>query len=208
MIRARSNRVNSGIPIVTFFDSGFLVTFFDSGFLVTFLGFAAVFSLDLLDNKSQIPKAIMMVQISITQGNNFVDNFNTIWPSILSMDSFSKKILKISILGKTEFEGEVYRHMAPRSFTSLVQKLPIEGRIAHYQDVFVYLLTGIPVGLEKGRLNFREGDIAMLPSNGAFCIFLKNYQLSQPMTGLGRILNGKKILSELRQGDTMKVSPS
>ncbi len=124
------------------------------------------------------------------------------------MDSFSKKVLKISILGKKEFEGEVYRHLAPRTYTSLVHKLPVEGRIAHYQDAFVYFLTGIPVGLEKGRLDFSDGDIGMLPSNGAFCIFLRNYQLRQPMTGIGRILNGKEILSELRTGDTMKVSSS
>ncbi len=72
-ILARSNRVNCGIPIVTFLVSGFFVTF---------LEVVAVFALDLLDNKSQISKALMMVQISITQGNNFVDNFNTIWSSI------------------------------------------------------------------------------------------------------------------------------
>jgi len=99
-IRARSNRVNCGIPIVTvlvsgffvtflvsgffvtFLVSGFFVTFLVSGFFVTFLEVVAVFALDLLDNKSQISKALMMVQISITQGNNFVDNFNTIWSSI------------------------------------------------------------------------------------------------------------------------------
>ena len=124
------------------------------------------------------------------------------------MDSFSKKVLKISILGRSEFEGEVFRHLAPRTYTSLVHKLPVEGRIANFQDAFVYILTGIPVGIEKGRLNFNEGDIGMLPSNGAFCIFLRNYQVRQPMTGLGRILNGKEILSELRPGDTMRVSSS
>ena len=81
-ILARSNRVNCGIPIVTFLVSGFFVTFLVSGFFVTFLEVVAVFALDLLDNKSQISKALMMVQLSITQGNNFVDNFNTIWSSI------------------------------------------------------------------------------------------------------------------------------
>ena len=69
-ILARSNRVNCGIPIVTFLDSGFFVTFLDSGFFVTFLDFDSVFTLDLLDNKNQIWQAIIMVQLSITQGFN------------------------------------------------------------------------------------------------------------------------------------------
>ena len=60
-ILARSNRVNCGIPIVTFLDSGFFVTFLD---------FDSVFTLDLLDNKNQIWQAIIMVQLSITQGFN------------------------------------------------------------------------------------------------------------------------------------------
>lgn len=113
--------------------------------------------------------------------------------------------MKIEIAGKGSMEAEILRHLSPTTFTHLVAKLPIQGRINRYSDQFIYIITGIGLGVEKGRSEFKRGEIAFLAMNGALCFFIKDSKLAKPMNPLGKINKGIEILDGIGIGDVLKV---
>jgi hypothetical protein len=76
--------------------------------------------------------------------------------------------------------------------------------VHRYADKFVYIETGLVIGAEKQRTQFRRGDLAYLTSNGSICVFVKD-TIVQPMNPLGVIASNIEVIESSQPGDVMIV---
>lgn len=116
--------------------------------------------------------------------------------------SVSRLNLEIEIVGRASIRCELVRHLAPTTCRSILTALPIQGRVHKYGDSFVYFETGIMIGSEKQRTQFRRGEIGLLVANGSVCIFLKDTN-AQAMNPLGRVVEGLDSAVATGPGDVM-----
>ena len=123
-------------------------------------------------------------------------------PGTSGAGSVSRLELQIEIPGKGAILCELVRHLAPTTSRTILNNLPIQGRVHTFRDQFVYFETGLVMGSEKQRSQFIRGDIGLLVSNGSICIFLKDTR-GQPMNPLGRITGDLELVESIRPGDTM-----
>lgn len=79
----------------------------------------------------------------------------------------------MEVRGKASLKAAFFRHLAPSTVGSILKALPVFGRVVRFQDSFVYVQTGLVLGVEKGRVRFSRGDIAFYPAVGGLCFFLK-----------------------------------
>ena len=127
-------------------------------------------------------------------------------PDIPMQISATRRSIKIEVIGKGLCEGEFHRHKAPLTVGLLLRSLPLSGRAVKYRDEFVYFTTNIIAGLEKPSQIFKRGDIAFIPLNGSVCFFLKDCQVSQRMTPLGRVASSLEVLESSSAGDVITIS--
>lgn len=120
--------------------------------------------------------------------------------------SFSKIQLKLTVRGKGVAEADVFRHLAPVTVGTLLRSLPLEGRISRFNGVFVYLPSSLILGLEKARSRFRKGELTLLASNGALCVFLKDASVAKPMNPLGNLTSGIELFESASSGDVVSVT--
>jgi hypothetical protein len=125
-------------------------------------------------------------------------------PETNGAGSVSRLSLEIEIVGREAITCELVRHLAPTTARSILTSLPIQGRVHRFRDIFVYFETGIVIGSEKQRTQFKRGDLGLLVSNGSICIFLKDSS-SQPMNPLGRITGNLQPIESSRPGDVMML---
>jgi hypothetical protein len=118
--------------------------------------------------------------------------------------SVSRFKLTIEIANKGSASAEIVRHLAPLTSNAILKGLPLQGRIHRYADKFAYVETGLVIGTEKQRIQFRRGDLAYLTSNGSICVFLNDATV-QPMNPLGIITNKIEVIESSQPGDVMIV---
>jgi len=94
--------------------------------------------------------------------------------------------------------------LAPLTSNAILKSLPLQDRVHRYADKFVYIETGLVIGAEKQRTQFRRGDVAYLTSNGSVCVFVKDAMV-QPMNPLGMITDNIKVVESSQPGDVMIV---
>ena len=94
--------------------------------------------------------------------------------------SVSRLKLAIEILNKGSAACELVRHFAPLTAGAILKGLPVQDRVHRFADKFVYIETGLVIGAEKQKTQFRRGDLGFLPSNGSICVFVKDTAV-QPM---------------------------
>ncbi len=118
---------------------------------------------------------------------NFSDNF-----SILNESNQFGSISRIPIIlefDKTlSIDGEIIRFYAPITTSKLLKILPVQNKVHHNSDNFIYIETKLILGNEKSRSNFFKGDIAFLPVNNSICIFLKDFKYPF-MNLIGKIID-------------------
>jgi hypothetical protein len=119
-----------------------------------------------------------------------------------STGSVSRFNVTIEIANKGSASAEFVRHLAPLTSNAILKSLPLQDRIHRYGDKLVYIETGLILGSEKQRTQFRRGDIAYLTTNGSICVFVKD-AIVQPMTPLGVITDNMNILESSQPGDVM-----
>ncbi len=120
--------------------------------------------------------------------------------------SVSRLKLEIQVPGRGTAECELVRHLAPLTSRAILQALPLQDRVHRYAgDVFVYIQTGLTIGAEKQRTQFRRGDMAYMTSSGSICVFVKDSQAGPPMNPLGVVTAGLEAVESSRPGDVMKV---
>jgi hypothetical protein len=118
--------------------------------------------------------------------------------------SVSRVMLVAEVTGKGLAECELVRHLAPLTTSALLKGFPVQDRVHRLEDKFVYIETGLVIGAEKSKTQFRRGDLAFLPSNGAICFVLKDC-MAQPMNIIGRVVNNVEIIENVQAGDVITL---
>src|SRR5690606_12582903 len=118
--------------------------------------------------------------------------------------SVSRLRIELEVVNKGSAQAELVRHLAPVTCSAILKGLPLQDRVHRYADKFVYIETGLVIGPEKQRTQFKKGDIAFLTSNGSICVFLQDATL-QPMNPIGKISDNINIVESSQPGDVMIV---
>lgn len=118
--------------------------------------------------------------------------------------SVSRFKLAIEIANKGSASAELVRHLAPLTSNAILKSLPLQDRVHRYAEKFVYIETGLVIGAEKQRTQFRRGDLAYLTSNGSICVFVQDATV-QPMNPLGVIASNIEVIELSQPGDVMIV---
>jgi hypothetical protein len=118
--------------------------------------------------------------------------------------SVSRIPIKIIVEKSGEAQGELVRHLTPRTVNSIVRALPIEGRAALWKEE-VYFETPIIVGAEKAKAKVEKGDIAYWPMGKAFCIFYGESQPYSPVNIIGKVTANLELFATVRSGSVIRV---
>jgi hypothetical protein len=116
----------------------------------------------------------------------------------------SRVKIKFIIEGLGEAEGELIRHLAPRTVDMIVRKLPLEGRAALWKEE-IYFEIPVKMGEEKAKSTVEKGTIAFWPMGSALCIFYGESQPYSPVNVLGKITKNLELFSKVKSGTTIKV---
>lgn len=115
--------------------------------------------------------------------------------------------IKFVIDGLGEAEGELVRHLAPRTISMIIRKLPIEGRAALWKEE-VYFEIPVKMGEEKARGTVEKGAIAFWPMGSAICVFYGESQPYSPVNILGEITKNLELFNRVKSGTKIKVEKS
>lgn len=118
--------------------------------------------------------------------------------------SISRIPVKFIIESAGEAEGELVRHLAPRTVDAILKKLPIEGRAALWKQE-VYFEIPVTMGEEKAKPTVKKGDVAYWPMGRALCVFYGETQPYSPVSIVGRILKNLELFSEVKSGAVIRV---
>lgn len=112
--------------------------------------------------------------------------------------------IKFLIEQTGEAEGELVRHLAPRTVAAIVRNLPLEGRVARWKEE-IYFEIPVKMGGEKAKRNVEMGDLAFWPMGNAFCVFYGESQPYSPVNIIGRITKNLGLFSRVRSGAKIRV---
>jgi len=122
----------------------------------------------------------------------------------LSEKGVSRIPIKLVIERIGEAEGELIRHLAPRTVEAIVKKLPIEGRAALWEEE-VYFEIPVKMGEEKATPTLERGTIAFWPMGNALCIFYGESQPYSPVNIVGRVTKGLELFRQVKSGAKIRV---
>jgi hypothetical protein len=122
----------------------------------------------------------------------------------MTEESITRVPIKFSIEDVGEAEGELIRHLAPRTVDSITKTLPIEGRAALWKEE-VYFEIPIKMGDEKAKPKVEKGTIAYWPMGNSLCIFYGGTQPYSPVNIIGRVTKNLEIFAETKSGTRIKV---
>ena len=111
----------------------------------------------------------------------------------------SRISIKLVIEQIGEAEGELVRHLAPRTVEAIVKKLPIEGRAALWKEE-VYFEIPVKMGEEKAKPTVETGTIGFWPMGNALCIFYGESQPYSPVNIVGRVTKGLELFRQVKSG--------
>lgn len=124
----------------------------------------------------------------------------------MNTQDVSRIPIKFVIEGLGEAEGELIRHLAPRTVDAIVNKLPFEGRAALWKEE-VYFEIPVKMGEEKAKATVETGAIAYWPMGSALCIFYGSSQPYSPVNIVGRVTKNLEIFRQVKSGTKIKVEP-
>lgn len=116
----------------------------------------------------------------------------------------SRISIKLVIEQIGEAEGELVRHLAPRTVEAIVKKLPIEGRAALWKEE-VYFEIPVEMGEEKAKPTVEKGTIAFWPMGNALCIFFGQSQPYSRVNIVGRVTKGLEKFRLVKSGTKIRV---
>ncbi len=108
------------------------------------------------------------------------------------------------IEGIGEAEGELVRHLAPRTVEAIMKKLPIEGRAALWKEE-VYFEIPVKMGKEKAKPTVDKGAIAFWPMGNALCVFYGESQPYSPVNIVGRVTKNLEMFGQVKSGVKIRV---
>lgn len=115
--------------------------------------------------------------------------------------SVSKKQLVLEIQNKSKIQCDLKRHLSPRTVGTIMRSLPLEGHAHLMGNSIVYFETSIDSGIERGRNEFKKGDVAFLPSSGSICFFVFDSIPGKTMTPIGKLRGDADSLNHIKPGD-------
>jgi uncharacterized protein len=116
--------------------------------------------------------------------------------------SISRFSLILEISNKGLAQCEIIRHLSPLTVGTILKNLPLQDRVHKYADKLVYIETGLTIGTEKQKTQFRRGDIGYMTSNSSICIFLKDSSY-MPMNPIGIVKSNIELMESTETGDIM-----
>jgi len=122
----------------------------------------------------------------------------------MSDTSVSRIPIKLTIENIGEAEGELIRHMAPRTVDAILKKLPVEGRAAIWKEE-IYFEIPVAAGMEKAKPTVKKGDLAYWPMGKALCIFYGESQPYSAVNIVGQITKNLELFSKVKSGAVVKV---
>lgn len=124
----------------------------------------------------------------------------------MSAGSVSSFHLVVEIKGKSKLTCELKRHLSPKTVSTILRSLPIDGNAHFLGQNIVYFETTVNSGVERQRKEFKKGDIAFSPAGGSICFFLSDVVLTKSMTPIGKVTSGMEVLGAVKPGDVFSVS--
>jgi len=125
----------------------------------------------------------------------------------LPESSVSRLPVKFILESVGEAEGELIRHLAPRTVDAIVKKLPTEGRAAIWKEE-VYFEIPVKMGEEKARSKVEKGDLAFWPMGNAFCIFYGDSQPYSSVNIVGKVTKNLELFAGVKSGSVIRVERS
>jgi hypothetical protein len=122
----------------------------------------------------------------------------------MSAESITRVPIKFVIEGIGEAEGELIRHLAPRTTDTITKILPIEGRAALWKEE-VYFEIPVKMGDEKAKPQVEIGTIAFWPMGNALCIFYGTSQPYSPVNIIGKITRNLEAFAATKSGTKIRV---
>ncbi|MCW3985772.1 MAG: cyclophilin-like fold protein [Candidatus Bathyarchaeota archaeon] len=122
----------------------------------------------------------------------------------MTEESITRVLIKFSIENVGEAEGELIRHLAPRTVDAITKTLPIEGRMALWKEE-VYFEIPIKMGDEKAKPKVEKGTIAYWPMGNALCVFYGESQPYSPVNIIGKVTKNLEIFADAKSGTKIKV---
>jgi len=113
--------------------------------------------------------------------------------------SVSRVPIKFTIEGIGEAEGELVRHLAPRTVDAIARRLPIEGRTALWKEE-VYFQIPVKLGKEKAEPQVEKGAVAYWPMGNALCVFYGSSQPYSPVNIVGQVTKNLELFAEVKSG--------
>lgn len=118
--------------------------------------------------------------------------------------AISRVKIKFLIEGLGEAEGELTRHLAPRTVDMIVRKLPMEGRAALWKEE-VYFEIPVRMGEEKAKNTVERGTVAFWPMGSALCVFYGDSQPYSPVNIIGKVTKNLDLFGKVKSGTVIKV---
>lgn len=118
--------------------------------------------------------------------------------------SVSRVSIKFVIEGIGEAEGELVRHLAPRTVEAIMKRLPIEGRAALWKEE-VYFEIPVKMGKEKAKPTVEKGTIAFWPMGNALCVFYGESQPYSPVNIIGQVTKNLDVFGRVKSGAKIRV---
>jgi len=118
--------------------------------------------------------------------------------------SVSRTPIKFVIEQLGEAEGELIRHLAPRTVEAITRKLPVEGRAALWKEE-VYFEIPVKMGEEKAQPNVDKGTLAYWPMGSALCVFYGESQPYSPVNIVGQVTNNLELFAKVKSGAKIRV---
>jgi len=122
----------------------------------------------------------------------------------VSQSSVSRIPIKFIIATVGEGEGELIRHLAPRTVDAIVKKLPFEGRAALWKEE-VYFEIPVKMGEEKAKSKVAKGDLAFWPMGNSLCIFYGESQPYSPVNIVGKVTKNLELFERVKSGSVIRV---
>ncbi len=122
----------------------------------------------------------------------------------MSDTSVSRIPIRLIIENMGEAEGELIRHLAPRTVDTILKKLPVEGRAALWKEE-VYFEIPVAAGAEKAKPTVKKGDLAYWPMGKALCIFYGESQPYSAVNIVGQITKNLELFRKVKSGTVVKA---
>ena len=119
-------------------------------------------------------------------------------------------LIKITLFGIGEIEGEIIRHLSPLTADALINKLPVvlRGRYSFGSKDY-WTLPGIEIykGTNpKSIKSVEKGDILYNPKTDELIIAIEDIEMPNKVNRIGKINKHLDLLLQARNGLNTKIS--